>query len=99
MDNGANEDSAERFEIGSQRRRVSDAGSETGSDDAGIDGGIDRSARLKETLRRKTRQLERDVLVRVLRETGGNEAQAARMLEMDDDTIHGKLRQYGIHQR
>jgi two-component system nitrogen regulation response regulator GlnG len=51
---------------------------------------------LKEIVRRKTRQLERDVLIQVLSETGGNKAQAARMLQIDYKTIHTKIREYGI---
>ncbi len=97
MNNGANAALAKRFEIGPEPPRVSDARSETGSNDLGIDSGVERSARLKEGVRRKARQLERDVLVRVLRETGGNNAQAARMLQMDCEAIHKKLRQYGIY--
>lgn len=79
--------------------RVSDVRSETGPNGPGVDRPADRSARLKETVHRKARQLERDVLVRVLRETGGNNARAARILQMDYEAIHKKLRQYGIYRR
>jgi two-component system nitrogen regulation response regulator GlnG len=41
-------------------------------------------------------QLERDVLIEVLRETGGNKARAARMLQIDYKTIHTKIREYGL---
>jgi transcriptional regulator with GAF, ATPase, and Fis domain len=99
MNNGANEALAKRFEIGPEPARFSDARSETGSNDLGIDSGVDRRARLKESVRRKARQLERDVLVRVLRETDGNNAQAARILQMDYEAIYRKLRQYGIDRR
>jgi two-component system nitrogen regulation response regulator GlnG len=51
---------------------------------------------LKEFVRRKMRQLERDVLVQVLRETGGNKAQAARMLQIDYKTILTKLKDYEV---
>ena len=99
MNNGANGNPAKGLQIGAEHPRTSDARSETGSNDLAIDSGVDRSARLTETVRRKARQLERDVLVRVLRETGGNNAQAARMLQMDYEAIHKKLRQYGIYRR
>jgi len=95
----ANGNSAKGLQIGAEHPRTSDARSESGSKDLGIDNGVDRSARLKETVRRKARQLERDVLVRVLRETGGNNAQAARILQMEHEAIHKKLRQYGIYRR
>jgi len=97
MKNGANKDSAKGVQIGAEHPRISDARSGTGSNAPGIDRGVDRSAQLKESVRRKARQLERAVLIQVLRETGGNEAQAARMLQMDYDTIHRKLRQYAIY--
>jgi len=57
---------------------------------------IDRAAPLKEIVRQKVRQLERDLLIQVLTETGGNKAQAARMLQIDYKTIHTKIREYGI---
>lgn len=56
----------------------------------------DRATTLKEIVRRKVRQLERDVLVQVLTETGGNKARAARMLQIDYKTIHTKIREYRI---
>jgi two-component system nitrogen regulation response regulator GlnG len=57
---------------------------------------IEGAAPLKEIVRRKVRQLERDVLIRVLRETGGNKAWAARMLQIDYKTIHTMIREYGL---
>jgi two-component system nitrogen regulation response regulator GlnG len=51
---------------------------------------------LKETVQRVVTQVERDVLNRVLKETHGNKAQAARLLRIDYKTIHKKVREYGI---
>jgi len=51
---------------------------------------------LKEIVRRNTRQVEREVIVRVLRRTGGNKAAAARLLQIDYKTMHSKVREYGI---
>ncbi|MBW2040086.1 MAG: sigma-54-dependent Fis family transcriptional regulator [Deltaproteobacteria bacterium] len=51
---------------------------------------------LKEIVRRSTIAVERDVLLRTLRKTGGNKAKAARLLQIDYKTIHSKLKKYGI---
>jgi two-component system nitrogen regulation response regulator GlnG len=51
---------------------------------------------LKETVQRVVMQVERDILNRVLQETGGNKAQAARILRIDYKTIHKKAREYGV---
>lgn len=51
---------------------------------------------LKEIIRRNIRQVEREVIARVLRRTGGNKAAAARLLQIDYKTIHSKVREYGI---
>jgi two-component system nitrogen regulation response regulator GlnG len=51
---------------------------------------------LKEMVRRKTAELERQAIVEALRRTGGNKAKAARLLQIDYTTIHAKLKQYGI---
>jgi DNA-binding NtrC family response regulator len=56
----------------------------------------DRIRPLKEIVRRKMRQLERDVLVQVLRDTGGNKARAARLLQIDYKTILTKIKEYAI---
>ena len=49
-----------------------------------------------EIKQRRIVAMEREILVHVLRETGGNKAKAARMLHIDYKTIHSKIRQYGI---
>ncbi|MFH0823086.1 MAG: sigma-54 dependent transcriptional regulator [Pseudomonadota bacterium] len=51
---------------------------------------------LKEIVRRSTAALERRVIGRTLRKTGGNKAEAARLLQVDYKTIHSKIKQYGI---
>jgi two-component system nitrogen regulation response regulator GlnG len=51
---------------------------------------------LKESVQRVVMQVERDILNRVLKETQGNKAQAARLLRIDYKTIHKKVREYGI---
>ena len=51
---------------------------------------------LKEFKRRKIIAMERTILTRVLQETGGNKAKAARLLHIDYKTMHSKVRQYGI---
>ncbi len=44
------------------------------------------------------RDLEAETILRVLRETGGNQVQAARLLGVDRKTIHRKLKKYGLSQ-
>ena len=51
---------------------------------------------LKEMIAQVTAQVERAILLRVLAETHGNKAQAARMLRLDYKTIHSKLKTYQI---
>jgi two-component system nitrogen regulation response regulator GlnG len=51
---------------------------------------------LREIVRRHTAILEREVLERTLRTTGGNKARAARLLQIDYKTIHYKMRGYAI---
>jgi two-component system nitrogen regulation response regulator GlnG len=51
---------------------------------------------LREIVHRNTINVEREVLVQVLRYTGGNKAKAARLLQIDYKTMHNKLKQFGI---
>jgi len=51
---------------------------------------------LREIMQRRIVVIEREILVHVLRETGGNKAKAARLLHIDYKTMHSKVRQYGI---
>ncbi len=51
---------------------------------------------LKEIVTQSTTALEREVLLQTLRQTGGNKAKAARLLQVDYKTIQSKIKQYGI---
>ncbi len=51
---------------------------------------------LKEMMHHHIIAVEREILIRTLRETGGNKAKAARLLQIDYKTIHSKIREYGI---
>jgi DNA-binding NtrC family response regulator len=51
---------------------------------------------LKEIVRKSTNALEREVLTRILNQTGGNKAKAARILKVDYKTIHTKIKQLGV---
>jgi two-component system nitrogen regulation response regulator GlnG len=51
---------------------------------------------LKEILQQNITAVEREVFTQVLQQTGGNKAKAARMLQIDYKTIHGKIKKLGI---
>ena len=51
---------------------------------------------LKEIVRQSTTAVEREVLVHVLKVTGGNKAKAARLLKIDYKTIHEKVKKLGL---
>ena len=51
---------------------------------------------LREIIRKTVRQMERDIIVEVLKQTRGNKAEASRILHVDYKTIHNKVREYGI---
>ena len=51
---------------------------------------------LKDIVQPRIAALEREILLRVMRETGGNKARASRLLHIDYKTIHLKLKEYGI---
>ena len=51
---------------------------------------------LKEIVQHNTAMVERGVLARVLRETRGNKAEAARLLHIDYKTIQLKIKGYGL---
>jgi two-component system nitrogen regulation response regulator GlnG len=57
---------------------------------------LDSGVPLKEIVRRTVRQVEQEVITKVLRETHGNKAKAARVLQVDYKTLHTKVKQYGI---
>ena len=47
-------------------------------------------------MQHNTATVERGILARVLRETGGNKAEAARLLHIDYKTIQLKIKVYGL---
>lgn len=51
---------------------------------------------LKEIVHRNIVAVEREVLSRALRQTGGNKAKAARLLQIDYKTMHSKAKEYGL---
>lgn len=53
----------------------------------------------KELVRQNLVEVERDILIRALEQTGGNKAKAARMLQIDYKTIHVKAKEYGIQSK
>ena len=57
---------------------------------------FDGSLSLKQIVHEATVDVERRVLLQVLRQTQGNKAKAARLLRVDYKTIHGKIKNYGI---
>ena len=52
---------------------------------------------LKEILQQSIMAVEREIFTQVLKQTGGNKAKAARLLQVDYSTIHGKVKRLGIH--
>ena len=59
---------------------------------------FDGSVSFKEAVRRAVSRVERQMLAQALRQTEGNKAKAARLLQIDYKTIHKKARDYGICQ-
>jgi len=51
---------------------------------------------LREIVNQSTTAVEREVLVHVLKVTGGNKAKAARLLKIDYKTIHEKVKKLGL---
>jgi DNA-binding NtrC family response regulator len=51
---------------------------------------------LRAIVRRSTIRVERDAIARVLLQVGGNKAKAARLLQVDYKTMHGKVKEYGL---
>lgn len=57
---------------------------------------LSRKAPLKTIVRERMAAVEREVLNQILQSTGGNKAEAARILEIDYKTIHTKIKKLGI---
>ncbi|MFU2207281.1 sigma-54-dependent transcriptional regulator [Solidesulfovibrio sp. C21] len=51
---------------------------------------------LKEIVRDEVNSIEKQILIRTMEYTGGNKAEAARLLHIDYKTIHTKLKQFGF---
>ena len=51
---------------------------------------------LKEIVRQNTATIEKEAIGNALKQTGGNKAKAARILEIDYKTIHTKIKRLGI---
>jgi DNA-binding NtrC family response regulator len=62
-----------------------------------VDGTPWREMSLKEIVHRSVVTVEREVLARALKFTGGNKAKAARLLQIDYKTMHYKLKQFSIN--
>ena len=54
---------------------------------------------LKEIVRDEVNSIEKEILVRAMEYTGGNKAEAARLLHIDYKTIHTKLKQFGLQKQ
>jgi two-component system nitrogen regulation response regulator GlnG len=52
---------------------------------------------LKEIVERTVRDVEQQVLTKVLKRVGGNKSKAARILHLDYKTVHTKVKKYGIN--
>ena len=57
---------------------------------------LDGRTSFKELVRHRLAATERGIIVQALRQTGGNKAQAARLLRLDYKTIRTKAKEYGI---
>jgi two-component system nitrogen regulation response regulator GlnG len=57
---------------------------------------LDGTVPFKELVRRTLVKLERQILLQALQQTGGNKAQAARLLQIDYKTMHTKAKEYGL---
>jgi len=75
---------------------LSDGPAPGGLDGPGPDEPIEGNLPLKEAVRRVVVRAERRILTVILRQTGGNKAKAARILQIDYKTVCKKMRDYGI---
>jgi two-component system nitrogen regulation response regulator GlnG len=57
---------------------------------------LDESFSLKDIVKRRVAEVERQVIAQVLERTGGNKSQAARILKIDYKTMHYKTKRYGL---
>jgi len=71
---------------------------EASAAETSIAGDLESGLSLRAMVQTAVEQLERRILSQVLLRTGGNKAEAARLLHIDYKTIHRKTREYGIVQ-
>jgi two-component system response regulator AtoC len=57
------------------------------------------SGSLKDVVRTKTAQIEREMIVKRLEETGGNVTQAARLLKISRKSLQMKMKEFGLRDR
>jgi DNA-binding NtrC family response regulator len=57
---------------------------------------LDGTQSLKQLVRTRAGQLEKEIIGKVLKQTGGNKAKAARILQIDNKTLYKKIREHGI---
>jgi DNA-binding NtrC family response regulator len=57
------------------------------------------SGSLKDAVRAKTAQVERDLIVKALDETGGNVTQAARLLKISRKSLQMKMKEFGLRDK
>ena len=58
--------------------------------------GAENDIPLKHLVRRATVTVERAALLQALKKTGWNKARAARLLQIDNKTMHSKVKRYGL---
>jgi len=63
-----------------------------------VEGAPWKNLSLKAIIQESVNAVEREVLREVLKSTGGNKAKAARLLQIDYKTIHGKVKKFGIQE-
>ena len=72
------------------------AGEEPASVTTGSTEEMPAGAGLKEVVRRRICQVERDMIAKALKQAHGNKAEVARLLKVDYKTIHTKVKEYGL---
>jgi two-component system nitrogen regulation response regulator GlnG len=75
---------------------IADAASTSPSHPFDLGRSLDGTQSLKQLVRSRTSELEKEVIARVLKQTGGNRAKAARILQIDYKTLYKKIREHGI---
>jgi DNA-binding NtrC family response regulator len=58
-----------------------------------------RERSLKDIVRQETERVERQLIMQVLDETGGNVTQAARKLKISRKSLQNKMKEFGLRDR